>query len=162
PAMVARIRDSETGKLTRGIHRTYLSDDGKEKAPIEKLKKMLGPSFGVVMLTGPMGEDGEIGIGEGIETTLAGGKIHGGKTVWAALSAGSLARTKLRPGATKVHIFADRGAAGEDAAKKLYQRAIAAGIEVLIYKPHSLGDGADFNDDLQLGLHTQGYQPIAH
>src|SRR5262249_8674892 len=114
PAMVALVRDSQTGELTGGIHRTWLNENGSGKAPIEKPKMMLGPCDGVVMLTGPMGEDGEIGIGEGIESSLAGGKILGVKTIWAALSAGKLARTKLPPGTKKLHIFADRGSAGED------------------------------------------------
>ena len=60
-----------------GIHRTYLAEDGCAKAHMAKPKMMLGPCDGVVMLM-PMTADGLLGIGEGIETSLAAAKIFSG------------------------------------------------------------------------------------
>jgi hypothetical protein len=155
PAMVAVIRDPVTGEPTGGLHRTFLRDDGSGKADMDKPKKMLGPSVGVVML-GSMTDAGALGIGEGIETSLAGGQIKG-VPVWAALSAGNLQRFNFPPGLKKLFIFADCGNGGMDAANKLCRRAMAAGIDAWIYKPNG---GDDFADDLKRGLHSAGYPPF--
>ena len=152
PGIVAVIRDPVTGAETGGIHRTFLADDGSGKAPIEKPKKMLGPSTGVVMLA-PMGSDGTLGTGEGIETSLAGGKIFD-VPAWAALSAGNLRRFQFPRGLKKLLIFADRGKDGEAAANELYRRAVEANVEAIIVWPKS---DDDFAEDLKQGYCAADY-----
>ena len=142
PAMVAIIRDA-TGQVTGGIHRTYLADDGSAKADTSKAKMMLGPSAGVVQLM-PIGEDGVLGVGEGIETSLAGAKIFG-VPAWAALSAGNMRNFKFPKGLKQLIIFADRGEDGEKSAAFLLSRAKTASIDACIYLPNG---GDDFADDL--------------
>jgi putative DNA primase/helicase len=88
PGMVARVHDG-AGQPTGGIHRTYLLDDGSGKAPPGK--KMLGPVAGGSVRLSSVGDDGHIGIAEGIETALAATTIFGIPT-WAALSADGLRR----------------------------------------------------------------------
>src|SRR5712671_6667925 len=107
PAIVAIIRDPATDEPTGGIHRTWLAEDGSGKAQMPKPKKALGPSVGVVMLR-PISDDGVLGVGEGIETSIAGTKIFG-VPAWAALNAGNLRRMRLPPKLKKLLIFADRG-----------------------------------------------------
>jgi putative DNA primase/helicase len=153
PGIVAVIRDPMTGTETGGIHRTFLADDGSGKAPIEKPKKMLGPSIGVVMLV-PMRQDGTLGIGEGIETSLAGGKLFN-VPAWAALSAGNLRRFQFPPGLKRLFIFADRGKDGEAAANELYRRAVEAKIEAIIVWPKS---DDDFAEDLKQGYRAADYE----
>lgn len=156
PAMIALVRDPETGAWTGGIHRTYLADDGSRKATVEmeKTKMMLGPCAGVVMLM-PMGEDGALGVAEGIETSLAAAAIAG-IPVWAALSAGNLAKFAFPAGLSDLTIFADRGEGGENAAWTLYRRAVEAGIPVFVVLPKS---DDDFNKDLLLGHTAMEYRP---
>ena len=67
--MVAVVRDG-AGEPTGGIHRTFLLDDGSAKAPPGK--KMLGPSPAARFGCSPIGDDGHLGIAEGIETALVG------------------------------------------------------------------------------------------
>jgi len=149
PAIVAIIRDPATGEPTGGIHRTWLAEDGSGKAQMPKPKKALGPSVGVVMLR-TISDDGVLGVGEGIETSIAGTKIFG-VPAWATLNAGNLRRMRLPPKLKKLLIFADRGDDGVSAANELCQLALAAGIDAWIYLPHGFDDGADFNDDLKRG-----------
>lgn len=153
PAMVAVVRQPHTGAPTGGIHRTYLSDDGAAKADMAKPKMMLGDCHGVVMLM-PMSPDGTLGIGEGLESSLAAVQIFF-LPVWAALSTSGLVKFEFPPGLRRLVIFADRGDDGENAAVKLRTRAITAGIETKIVLPIS---DDDFNTDLQHGYTKYDYE----
>ncbi len=153
PAMVAIIRHPDTGDATGGIHRTYLAEDGTAKADMTKPKMMLGPSDGVVMLA-PMTADGLLGIGEGIETSLAAAKLFG-VPVWAALSTSGMIKFKAPPGLRRLVIFADKGKGGEDAAAKLRDRvARPPDVEVVIVSPISADD---FAEDLRCGYTADDY-----
>jgi len=154
PAIVAIIRNPATGEKTGGIHRTYLTDDCAAKADIEKPKMMLGPSAGVVMLA-PIGEDGVLGVAEGIETSIAAAMLFN-LPVWAALSAGNMRRFTPPPGLRKLWIFADHGTDGEKSAAELQAR-LGAMAEIVM----PLSDD-DFAKDLVLGLvHDELPQPTA-
>jgi hypothetical protein len=95
-----------------------------------------------------------LGIGEGIETSLAGGKIFN-VPAWAALSAGNLRHFKFPLDLKKLFIFADRGEAGEAASNELFRRAINAGIPATVLLPKS---DDDFAEDLKQGYCAQDYQ----
>lgn len=149
--MIAVVRRPDTGEPTGGIHRTYVADDGLGKAPMDKPKMMLGPCDGVVMLM-PMGADGSLGFGEGIETSLAAHKLFGVPT-WAGLSTSGMRSFVFPPGLKRLAIFADRGKGGEEAARHLLERALANGIQASITYPRS---DDDFAEDLRLGLWSDG------
>jgi hypothetical protein len=153
PGLIAIIRRSDTGEPTGGVHRTHLADDGSGKADMDRPKRMLGPSDGVVMLA-PMKADGELGVGEGIESTLAGSQIFG-IPAWSTLSTAGMQSFAFPPGLRRLTIFADRGAPGEDAAAELWRRARNAGFDARVCLPHS---DDDFAEDLALGCHTEEYQ----
>lgn len=144
PAMIAIIRTPD-GKLTGGIHRTYLKDDGTGKADCPKPKMMLGPAQGGVVMLAPI-RDCTLGIAEGIESALAASILYG-VPVWAGLSDSGVAGFRAPPECRRLMIFADRGEAGARAAA-----ACASGnghVETIIIDP--IG-GDDFADDLARGL----------
>ena len=136
---------------TGGIHRTYLLDDGSGKAPPGK--KMLGPVAGGSVRLSAIGDDGHLGIAEGIETALAAQTIFGIPT-WAALSADGLRQWQWPQGVSRVTIFADAGNAGTQAAAVLAERLSNAGIANTIVSPLH---GDDFNDDLRRGAVAEDY-----
>ena len=131
PGMVAIARYSSTGEPTGGIHRTFLSDDGTAKASIGRPKKMLGSSSGGFIRLTPMGDDGCLGIAEGIEKSLAATKIFG-IPVWSAMSAGNIPKFEPPPGLKTLVIFADRGDAGESNAWRLPSLSILQALELSI------------------------------
>ncbi|MBW7925936.1 MAG: toprim domain-containing protein [Burkholderiaceae bacterium] len=153
PGMVARVREG-TGEPTGGIHRTFLLDDGSGKAPPGK--KMLGPIAGGSVRLFTIGDDGQLGIAEGIETALAAQAIFGIPT-WAALSADGLRKWEWSPDIKRVTIFADAGEAGQQAAAALAERLNLAGITNMIVSPRH---GDDFNDDLHRGARAGDYAAV--
>ena len=88
---------------------------------------MLGPVAGGSVRLFPIGDDGHLGIAEGIETALAAQAIFGVPT-WAALSADGLARWQWPDDIKRVTIFADAGDAGQQAAAGSPIGSTAAGI----------------------------------
>jgi putative DNA primase/helicase len=155
--IVAVVRDG-AGAPTGGIHRTFLLDDGSAKAPPGK--KMLDTVGGGSVRLAPIGDEGHLGIAEGIETALSAQTIFGVST-WAALSADGLRRWQWPAGISRVTIFADAGDAGAQAAAVLAERLCAAGIANAIVVPLH---GDDFNDDLRHGATAADYHastPVA-
>jgi predicted P-loop ATPase len=150
PGMVAVPRRAD-GAQVGGIHRTFLLDDGSGKAPAGK--KMLGSVADGAVRLFPIGDDGQLGIAEGIETALAAQAIFG-VPVWAALSADGVARWQWPADARRVTVFADAGEAGRAAAARLAERLTAAGVPHEIVAPLH---GDDFNDDLQRGAAGADY-----
>jgi putative DNA primase/helicase len=148
--MVAIVRDG-AGEPTGGIHRTYLLDDGSAKAPPGK--KMLGHVASGSVRLSAIGDDGHLGVAEGIETALSAAAIFNVST-WAALSADGLRRWEWPASIKRVTIFADAGTAGQQAAANLAERLKAAGIPHAILSPLH---GDDFNDDLRHGASAKDY-----
>ena len=68
PAMVALVQRGIDGEAL-AIHRTYLSDDGRSKAPVDPAKMMLGPCCGGAVRLAPASDT--LMVGEGIETCLS-------------------------------------------------------------------------------------------
>ena len=105
----------------------------------------------------PIGDDGHLGIAEGIETALAAQAIFG-IPVWAALSADGMARWQWPADVRRVTIFADAGDAGRQAAARLADRLNLADIPSEIVAPLH---GDDFNDDLRRGAVAADYAPAS-
>ncbi|ADH89262.1 virulence-associated protein E [Ancylobacter novellus DSM 506] len=139
-AMVAVMTDIITGEPC-GVHRTALLPDGSGKAGPGRM--MLGRANGaVVRLSADDSVTTGLAIAEGIETALAAPF----RPVWACLSAGTMAAFPVLPGIEALTVFADNDASGtgERAANECGARWHAAGREVTIVAPASVGtDMAD-------------------
>ena len=132
---------------TGGVHRTYLTKEGK-KVP-KNAKLMLGPcAGGSVKLSQGVGP---VVVTEGIETGLSvlQGLTTPSPTVLAALSTSGMKSLILSPTAGTLSIFRDGDEAGEEAAKILASRATNLGWRVAITAPK---EGKDWNDILIEGI----------
>lgn len=141
PAMIAEVTD--LGGTITGAHRTWLAPDGSGKAKIGTPRRAMGELLGHAVRFGTA-ED-VLAVGEGIETMLSLRLTMPDMPMAAALSASHLGALVLPPALRRLYIARDTDAAGGRAAAILTERAVAAGIEVLVLSP-ALGD---FNDDLQ-------------
>ncbi len=147
PAMVAQV-ESVDGRLVT-LHRTYLTKDG-QKAPVGKGQErrlmppaVAGTTSGASIHLGPL--NSILGIAEGIETALACHRLTE-LSVWAAVSAGGLEKCDIPDSVDELIIFADNDESGrgEQAARTLAKRMIAAGKRVKIITPSTPGtDWAD-------------------
>ena len=145
PCMVAAVQAPD--RNVTAIHRTYIRDDGRSKAGVSTPKMALGPIGAGAVRLGPAGP--VLGIAEGIETGLSAAQLFG-LPVWAALSASRLDRLWLPPEAREVHIFADNGAAGYEAAERAAKAFQAQGRRVVVrFPPEQFGD---WNDALSAGV----------
>jgi putative DNA primase/helicase len=142
PAMVAAVQDI-SGHIT-GIHRTFLTSDGRKKAPVTDNKMMFGPCAGGAVRLVAVAP--KLAIAEGIETALSFMQATGIPT-WAALSTSGVKAVILPDIVREVVIAADRGKAGEEAAKHAAKRFATEGRTAHIVMPP--GDADDFNTVLQ-------------
>jgi putative DNA primase/helicase len=145
PAMVAAVQAPD--RQIRGVHRTYLMADGRDKAQVDDPKLSLGTlSTGTVRMAaaGP-----ELAISEGIETGLSFMQAMGIPT-WAALSTSGMRAVllPLLPLASTVYLAADvdPSGAGERAAEAAAERLFREGRKVRIARPV---EGKDFNDAIR-------------
>ena len=134
PAIVARIEDAG-GQLV-GIHRTYLTPDGR-KAPVASPKKILGkmpPGSRIELYRWLPGHP--MAVAEGLETALA-IRIADFVNVWCVVSAHGMASFMPPEGVSRLGVYADRdkSEAGIKAARKLQQRMAAAGIPCRVLEP---------------------------
>jgi putative DNA primase/helicase len=143
PAMIARMVDPITG-ADRGVHRTALAEPGR-KAPIDRPKRMLGQA-GIIRLTADEFINYGVGICEGIETGVALIE-HGALTfMWAAGSAGGIAKFPvLDPVINSIWIFTDNDDRGASlsSARECRDRWQEAGREVRVLIPPAGTDWAD-------------------
>jgi hypothetical protein len=140
PAMIAAVTDL-SGAIT-GVHRTWLSPDGSDKAPIETQRKAMGGLLGHAVRFGTADE--VLAVGEGIETMLSLRCALPAMPMAAALSANHLAAMLFPNTLRRLYIARDADAAGDAALAALTERAEAAGIEALALSPQM----DDFNEDL--------------
>lgn len=147
PAMIAAVTDL-TGRIT-GVHRTWLSPDGSDKAPVDTPRKAMGDLLGSAVR---ISEPGSVmAAGEGIETTLSLRQVVPSMAMAPALSASHLAAILFPLRLRRLYIVRDNDPAGDVARDMLMERANAEGIEAIPLSP-AFGD---FNEDLQrLGLHA--------
>ena len=104
-------------------------------------KKMYGPAA-VCKINADEDVTTGLGITEGIEDALT-VIAAGWRPMWAALSAGGIARFQVLPGIESLTIFGDADPTGLAAAQECQARWRAAGRECpIVLPPH---DGTDWN-----------------
>lgn len=142
PAMVALVSSHENQGI--GVHRIYLTKDGK-KAPVEKSKKLLlgKPMNGASIKIGSPADS--IGIAEGIETALAASRKFS-MPVWAAVSANMMEQWVPPERVKHVVVFGDNDASftGQASAYELARKLVLKGITTEVRIPEQQGkDWAD-------------------
>lgn len=146
PAMLALLTDMATGEPV-GIRRTALTLAGQRACDAAGAKlphKVLGRAGGAVArLAGATVAPAALGLCEGLETGLS-VMAATGATVWACLSAGTLAKVSPLAGVERLTIYADHDPSGLHAAHETARRWAAAGRLVTVETPSRVG--ADFND----------------
>lgn len=146
PVLLARVEHPRYGLVA--LHRTYLAQDGRGKAPVPSAKKLTRPVFegatrGAAIRLYPAGE--ELALAEGIETALAVREATG-LPAWACVSAGGLEAVELPKGVKHVLIAADGDERGLAAARALARRLLEEGrVRVSLAQPP---EGLDWLDAL--------------
>jgi putative DNA primase/helicase len=138
PAMLAGM--GWDGKRFGGVHRTYLTMDGR-KAALDPVRMSFG-EIGPVRLGTP---GTTLGIAEGIETALCASRRFR-VPVWSAICADGLSKWTPPPGVAQVMIFGDNDAsfAGQAAAYALARRLVRDGMGATVLIPEAQGtDWAD-------------------
>lgn len=145
PALLARLVSPDASEMT--VQRIYLNDDGSKLGPKKNTPGKF-PLGGAVRLF-PSAET--MGIAEGVETALSAAKLFD-VPVWAALTAGNMARWVPPPTARNIIVFADadRSYAGQYAAYALANRLAVEKYHVDVRIPEELD--VDWNDVLQAGV----------
>lgn len=123
-AMLALMTDPVSAEPC-GIHRTFLDNEARK---IDR--RMLGKQ-GVVRISPDDDVADAVGICEGLEDALAVAQC-GWKPIWAATSAGAIARFPVLRGVQSLSIFSDRDPVGIHAAKKCADHWKAEHREVVI------------------------------
>lgn len=139
PAMLARMVDWSGPKVI-GIHRTYLTPDGR-KAAVDPVRM----SYGEVAPVRLGGVQERLGVAEGIETALCASRLFG-VPIWAAISANGLKAWEPPPEARSIVICGDNDASftGQEAAFALAHRLKMQGLAVEVQIPAAVGtDWAD-------------------
>ncbi len=141
PALVAAVTNHR-GDIT-GVHRTWLDPVRIDKARVQAPRRSLGAILGAGVRFGKI--DDIVLIGEGIETVLSIKSSLPDLPMVAALSAGHLAAWEFPSGLRRVIIACDNDVAGQQAARRLTERAETAGVTATTIT--SLR--SDFNSDLR-------------
>ena len=149
-ALVTRGRDDDAV----GIHRTFVTRDGRAKAAVSPQRMMLGPCRGGAVRLAAATD--VVLIGEGIETCLAVMQATG-RPVWAALSTAGLRSLDLPEYIRNVVVLADADLPGEAAALEAGRRWRHQGRGVRVARPPT---GLDFND-LLLGRNPRDQEVTA-
>lgn len=137
PAPMAAIRDCD-GTLT-AVELAYLTPNGRAATGLRTPRKTVGevPAGAAVRLapTAP----GML-VAEGVITTLS-AMARFGRPGWALMAAGNLARWRPPPNVQHVLIAADRGEAGERAARDLETELRTRRLMVeVVFPPRPFGD----------------------
>lgn len=144
PAMVAGVaRWPES--VVAAIHRTYLTDNGSDKAGVEPNRMALGPLRGGAVWLDLPGE--KLAVAEGIETALSVQEATQIAT-WAVLSASNYVSLVLPafPLAQEIVLAADHDSAGLRAAYEAAEIWTRQGRTVRVALPPA---NSDFNDVLR-------------
>jgi hypothetical protein len=140
PCLLAAFTSITDGKVT-GIHRIRL--DRPKRLPKSERRRMLGVVQGAAVMFDTV-RDGKLAIGEGIETCLAGRQLGLGPC-WALGSVGAISFFPIIEGVRHLIVFAETGAASEQAIRLCGGRWRRAGRRVQVVRP-AIGD--DLNDVL--------------
>ncbi|MGE3991155.1 DUF7146 domain-containing protein [Pseudorhodoplanes sp.] len=141
PAMIA-YRTGPNGGFG-GIHRTWLSGNGRDKLHVHAPRKDLASIVGSTIRLAPVSE--ELAVGEGIETALSCPQLCDGLPAWAAGSAYTLEHAVLPPEVRKVSLLEDQDIDGMYACREARFRFNQEGRAVRIIRP-SIGN--DLNDEV--------------
>lgn len=141
PALIAAITNLD-GKLT-GVHRTWLSHDEPDKAPLAEPRRSMGAMIGNGVRFGAVRD--VLIAGEGIETVLSLRSVLPWIPAVAALTATHLGLLQLPPGLVRLYIARDNDEAGRLAWQSLSSRAMHQGIRTSPLIPEL----NDWNDDLR-------------
>ena len=133
-AVIALMTDPLTGEPC-GIHRTFINPDGTKRD-----RKMLGKA-GVVRVS-PDKNLQQLGLAEGVEDALA-VLLSGFEPVWAATSAGGIARFPVIAGVKHLIVFGDNDEAGAGAAHRVAYRYRFAHKRADLRFPDGAKDWAD-------------------
>jgi len=143
PVMLAAVTDLQGSMVA--LHRTYIGTDGK-KAPVpqpKKLSRTTGLLAGAsIKLHKPAMIDGKLvlGVAEGVETALS-CYLASGIPTWSCMNAGGIRSFDWPQGLQSLIVFADNDASGvgQAAGRDLAGRAAAAGVEVRVLVPETVG-----------------------
>ena len=141
PALVALVQDIITGELI-AIHRRELTPNAAKAGPW----MALGPkSGGAIRLS--RSDSGDLAIGEGVETCLAGMQLGSGPT-WSVIDAGGMTAFPVLDHVGRLTILADNDLSetGQRAAAACRDRWAALGKAVRCAMPEQ--PGQDFNNVL--------------
>jgi hypothetical protein len=140
PCVIALFRDAVTDEAA-GIHRIALTTHA------EKIGRMMLGSWDNPRAIKLKPLTTRLIIGEGIETTMAGGGFAPHPSaLWALGAANAVAKFPVIPGVTELAILVDRDPnnIGMDAARACATRWSTANRKVILQVPHRIG--TDFND----------------
>ena len=126
PAMIAAVTDI-AGNVT-GAHRTWLSPDGSDKAPVADPRRAMGHLLGNGVRFG--GAAPIMAAGEGIESTLSLRAALPALPAIAALSSAHLAALAFPPMLRRLYVAREADPAGRKAFARLARRAGRYGIDV--------------------------------
>lgn len=148
PAMISGVSIWPSNNVT-AVLRTYLNEDGGDKAGFATNKMMLGRVKSGAVRFAPAARS--LIIAEGIETALSIYQATGTAT-WAALSACGMEYVEVPPLSItqQITIAADNDEVGMEAANRLYSRLSESGYQIKIISPERIG--TDFNDYLSAEL----------
>lgn len=143
-AMVAAIRDIHSDELI-GVHLTAIDQGGCAiKVDGKTLRRIRGnKKGGAIKLTPDADISQGLLVGEGIETVLSAMEIEEAQG-WSVLDAGELKAFPVLDGIESLTIAVDADEKGEDAARQLAARWLAAGRDVIWVQPNT--EGLDCND----------------
>jgi len=132
-------------KTVSGVHRTYLSDDGTDKATLSPNKMMLGSAKGGAVRLSPIGT--KLILAEGIETALSCFYATNIPT-WSCLSTAGMVDVVVPPLeiTQEIIICVDGDGAGQHATNKLAERLHRTGYSVCLAPSPQ---GQDCNDILR-------------
>ena len=147
PAIIAAVRDV-SGKGV-AVHRTYLDDKDRGKAPVAEPKKLLNSMKGAAIRLAK--SEDTLALTEGIETALAVLEATD-MPAWSCVSSSGLAAVEMPEVVKYVEIWADNDTAGVKAADNLARRLYAEGREVSVLIPPISGtDWLDTLNDADYG-----------
>lgn len=141
PAMVSAVRDRATGRLI-GAHRTYLSRDGRRKAPMapDHQRRLLGSQYdGAAFVLGYEPAVEHVNAGESVEEAIAVWMLTGSYTI-GLLNAGILGGFRPYGAMTRATLFLNHDHGGLAAGQKAASRYRCLNL----LSPGWLG--ADWND----------------
>ena len=167
PCLVAAVQDDLGG--FQGVWRVWVTPDGAGKAELPDARDPdktvparmgLGPVGGGAVRLAKLGADGILAVTEGIETGLAVREACTDLPVWAALSAGGLARLRVPADVQTVVLCPDNDPVGRQQAGEAVRRFVREGLTVRIadvgrhLRQHGqrAPKGFDLDDLLRVGM----------